>query len=229
MWFPSGEFCQGISCVNGNFSDDACSCTCIAEFITNQPGWCVDPETKACTVAKVWSNTDKAFACPGESGVGEWEGGREDGGCGRLGSSWQASSPGWLCPPAPSSGGTVCCNAMHPCTAHIKMRQLLSAVVSLCLQTTPAATGPTLPAPPTPPRPTHPPPTAVSEHHQNSRLKLQLSPAASPGLPATCLNPARCHLWLHTDITTAASACPPAHSCCRPRAAGLCGAGHQWD
>jgi hypothetical protein len=124
MWFPSGEFCQGISCVNGNFSDDACSCTCIAEFITNQPGWCVDPETKACTVAKVWSNTDKAFACPGESGVGEWEGGREDGGCGRLGSSWQASSPGWLCPPAPSSGGTVCCNAMHPCTAHIKMRQL---------------------------------------------------------------------------------------------------------
>jgi hypothetical protein len=99
MWFPSGDFCQGISCVNGNFSDDACSCTCIAEFITNQPGWCVDPETKACTVAKVWSNDDKAFACPGEY-KGGWVGGCGE--CRRLSSPGWGLLAGWLdCPPLP--------------------------------------------------------------------------------------------------------------------------------
>lgn len=29
-------------------------------------GFCVDPETKACTVPKVWSNADRSFSCPGE-------------------------------------------------------------------------------------------------------------------------------------------------------------------
>ncbi|KAL4424145.1 hypothetical protein ABPG75_001446 [Micractinium tetrahymenae] len=64
MWFPSGSYCQGIQCVNGNFSDSACQCVCIAEFIPNQPGWCADPETGACTVPKVWSSADKSFSCP---------------------------------------------------------------------------------------------------------------------------------------------------------------------
>ena len=93
MWFPSGDFCQGISCVNGNFSDADCSCTCIAEFITNQPGWCVDPETKACTVPKVWSNDNKAFACPGETGEGGWAGGGWGGGGGRASAGRLASLP----------------------------------------------------------------------------------------------------------------------------------------
>ncbi|KAL4853807.1 hypothetical protein ACK3TF_005288 [Chlorella vulgaris] len=67
MWFPSGSFCQGITCVNGNFSDTLCECVCAAEFITAQPGWCIDPETKACTVPKVYDNTVRAFACPAGS------------------------------------------------------------------------------------------------------------------------------------------------------------------
>ena len=29
-------------------------------------GFCIDPETKACTVPKVWSNSDRSFSCPGE-------------------------------------------------------------------------------------------------------------------------------------------------------------------
>ncbi|PRW61614.1 chitin [Chlorella sorokiniana] len=64
MWFPSGKFCKSVSCVNGNWSDVACTCTCVAEFLDNQPGFCLDPETKACTVPKVWSNADRSFSCP---------------------------------------------------------------------------------------------------------------------------------------------------------------------
>jgi len=44
----------------------ACACTCIAEFIPNQPGFCVDAATKACTVSKVWDPNTKSFSCPGE-------------------------------------------------------------------------------------------------------------------------------------------------------------------
>lgn len=50
----------------GNFSDTACKCVCIAEFIPNQPGWCADATTGACTVAKVWSSATSDFQCPGE-------------------------------------------------------------------------------------------------------------------------------------------------------------------
>ena len=107
----------------GNWSDVACTCTCVAEFLDNQPGehsemcqlqacsrlrgrcanlraaacqqvqrhcsiirestaavppasaplpagFCLDPETKACTVPKVWSNADRSFSCPGELVLG---------------------------------------------------------------------------------------------------------------------------------------------------------------
>jgi hypothetical protein len=49
----------------GNFSDVACACECIAEFNPIQPGWCADPQTGACTVAKVYDTTSKTFGCPG--------------------------------------------------------------------------------------------------------------------------------------------------------------------
>lgn len=66
IYFPSGSFCKAVSCVNGNWSDVSCSCTCAAEFLPNQPGFCIDSYTKACTVAKVWNENVREFECPGE-------------------------------------------------------------------------------------------------------------------------------------------------------------------
>lgn len=65
MWFPSGHFCKAVRCVNGNWSDVTCECTCAAEFLPNQPGFCLDPNTQACTVPKLFDSGIKKFYCPG--------------------------------------------------------------------------------------------------------------------------------------------------------------------
>ncbi|PSC74660.1 carbohydrate esterase family 4 [Micractinium conductrix] len=67
MWFASGSFCESVACVNGNFTDTTCSCTCIAEYVPTQAGWCADPTTGACTIPKVWNDANKAFECPAQA------------------------------------------------------------------------------------------------------------------------------------------------------------------
>lgn len=44
----------------------ALQCTSLPPWLPSPAGFCVDPETKACTVPKVWSNADRSFSCPGE-------------------------------------------------------------------------------------------------------------------------------------------------------------------
>jgi len=67
MWFPSGSFCKKVQCVNGNWTEASCDCTCAAEFLSNQPGFCADAKTGACTLPKIFNPNTVAFECPAGS------------------------------------------------------------------------------------------------------------------------------------------------------------------